>query len=151
LIPGWATGATDGPFLFMKKRQDKLSKPQTRALVALDILERIRNYPWWPLHAIGEVVYGCGYRPVATATIHKLKIAGLVQTERSTWPDSVTAYVRCNCSSHNWGLTDAGREYLNGLTIKISEETRGFAEKVLAEHNLPIRDGDWRYGEDENE
>lgn len=101
-----------------------LTKHQRRVLAALLALERKHDLRWWSRDDIGSVVDAGGYHNVIQrTTIAKLKELGLVQTERSSWPEDTQKLVRCNCGVCDWGLTELGRSVAEGLLIKLPKET----------------------------
>jgi hypothetical protein len=107
----------------------KLTTHQTHVLLALHGLEQRRSIRWWNRYAIGSVVYAGGYHQVIQIrTMDALKRAGLVQTERSSWPAHVQEIVRCSCACAEWGLTDAGRRIVERIPVRWTEK----AEKAIA-------------------
>lgn len=100
----------------------KLSKHQKRVLAALLALEQAHAWDWWPREAVGEVVGAGGFHnTIQIKTINILKGKGLVQTQRSSWPEGVRDRVRCNCANSQWGLTATGREQATALNVQWSE------------------------------
>jgi hypothetical protein len=107
----------------MTSQSPKLSNHQKRVLAALVALEDAHGWRWWPRHAIGVVVGAGGFHDtIQLGTMHRLKLAGLVQTERASWPQHVAERVTCNCACGNWGLTLAGRELADSLRVKITAD-----------------------------
>lgn len=97
---------------------------QKRVLAALLALERKHDWPWWSRDAIGQVVQAGGYhQTIQRSTMVRLRDAGLVLVEAESWSGETRALVRCGCACHNWGLTEAGRETLEELRIRLSKET----------------------------
>lgn len=106
------------------QQSPELTKHQRRVLAALLALERTHDLRWWDRESIGHVVAAGGYHDVIQRqTIAKLKQLGLVQTERSSWPEQVQQLVGCVCAAAMWGLTDAGRQVAESLLIKLPPET----------------------------
>lgn len=113
----------------------KLSPHQQRVLAALLALEEQHGLRWWDREAIGHVVGAGGYHQVIQrATMRVLKQAGLIITEWTAMPEEVRPYVRCGCSSYEWGLTDAGRAVATSLNIRWTGEA---AERLA---NVPVYD-----------
>ncbi len=104
--------------------RQKLSNHQQRVLVALLALEQAHGWAWWPRHAIGVVVGAGGFHDtIQLKTITALKKAGLVQTERTSWPAELAARVTCNCACGNWGLTPDGRELAQSFKVRMDADT----------------------------
>ncbi len=101
----------------------KLTDHQKRVLAAILALEKAHGLRWWDRASIGMVVGAGGYHEtIQLKTIAALKKHGLVYSERSSWPESVTQLVKCGCSIFNWGLTQAGRDIAVTLKICWSDE-----------------------------
>jgi hypothetical protein len=100
----------------------KLTIHQKRVLAAMLALARQRGERFWSRDSIGQVVGSSGYHAIIQRkTMAALKALGLVQTERSAWPASVAAAVRCPCACCFWGLTAAGTALAETLPVRMSE------------------------------
>lgn len=138
-----------------------LSQHQKRVLAALHALEDRHHWAWWPREAIGVVVDAGGYHAtIQRGTIRRLKALGLVQTERSSWPDNVRQLVRCTCACGTWGLTHKGRVLAAKLKIAATEDfdRRLDLAKLYGEHGVcspaALRDDDskpWWHDNDDDD
>ncbi len=103
----------------MTTNQRKPTPHQQRVLAALLRLEAEHGWAWWPRAYIGEVVGAGGFhRVIQIKTMAALKAAGLVQTERSFWPEKIRLIIRCGCACCEWGLTPAGREWATSNPLR---------------------------------
>ena len=114
----------------------KLTAHQTRVMAALWALTVEHQCRWWSRDDVGNVVGAGGYHQVIQlGTMARLKAAGLVQTERSSWPAEVQQLVRCGCACFSWGLTAAGRELAKGLNVRMDDAAR---ERIHAQRMTAI-------------
>ena len=115
----------------------KLTAHQTRVMAALWALTVEHQCRWWSRDDVGAVVGAGGYHQVIQlGTMARLKAAGLVQTERSSWPAEVRQLVHgCNCAGFSWGLTAAGRELAKGLNVRMDDAAR---ERIHAQRTTAI-------------
>lgn len=98
-----------------------LTPHQKRVLAAMLALERRYEHRWWSRDTIGQVVDAGGYhQTIQRSTMERLYEAGLVMLEAESWSEEVQELVRCNCSCHNFGLTDAGKAAAESLLIKLT-------------------------------
>jgi hypothetical protein len=106
----------------ISQEMPKLSDHQWRVLVALAELERAHRLRWWPREAIGQVVGAGGFHStIQLKTIGRLKDLGLVESERSAWPELLRTAVRCGCACCNWGMTSAGRALVRRRNLPVAQ------------------------------
>ena len=125
----------------------KLSPHQQRVIAALWALTVEHQCRWWSRDDVGLVVGAGGYHQVIQlGTMARLKAAGLVQTERSSWPAEVQQLVRCGRACFSWGLTAAGRELAKTLRVQMDEAARARLETARTNAILRHRE---KFDEDE--
>lgn len=136
----------------------RLSTHQQRVLAALLALEQAHGWSWWSRDTIGHVVAAGGYHgTIQRKTMAALKAGGLVQTERSSWPEAVRTQIRCTCACCMWGLTGIGRERAQALKIRWPEDaTQRVQEVRFHDHSTHWTDEDepppgWRGFDDDDD
>ncbi len=104
------------------------------------MLEATYGVRWWTRDRIGQVVCAGGFHAVIQlTTIRLLKQAGLVQTERSSWPIQIAAAVKCSCGTWNWGLTDPGRAVAARVRMNWTADSLAAVKSLAYQRALAVR------------
>lgn len=138
-----------------KEKRPRLTKHQTRVLVALHALYKAHNCEWWSRDAIGSIVDAGGFhQTIQLRTMSILKEAGLVQTQRSSWTEEMRMMVRCSCGCCDWGLTAAGLEFAESFRVVIDKDSKKQINQLAYQTRHDHRDEDdrpWLNGGDDDD